>query len=301
MNNTNVLSGGSRSPDHVLNTLAALLGELTPQVQKVATYVLENPADISVSSVREIAAKANVKPNTVMRMARSAGFSGFEDFREPFREQIRNGAENFQDRAGWLQSLASGGKLDGLYQDMAKRSVENISRLFSDTSTEKLRKAADEIVNAHNTFVLGVGIVNALAKNFAYLANMAVDNVEAIPREGSLPADGLGRAGPSDVLLALTFKPYRREVVEAVQIAFEQGVTVIGVSDSPASPILSKARHRFVIPTDTPQFFTSMVGLTAFLETLMAFVIADADDSVIASIERFHARRHEMGIYWEER
>lgn len=108
MNNTNVLSGGSRSPDHVLNTLAALLGELTPQVQKVATYVLENPSDISVSSVREIAAKANVKPNTVMRMARSAGFSGFEDFREPFREQIRNGAENFQDRAGWLQSLASG-------------------------------------------------------------------------------------------------------------------------------------------------------------------------------------------------
>ena len=32
----------------------------------------------------------------------------------------------------------------------------------------------------------------------------------------------------------------------------------------------------------------------------MAFVIADADDEVIANVERFHERRHELGIYWDE-
>ena len=116
-----------------------------------------------------------------------------------------------------------------------------------------------------------------------------------------MPADGLARAGEQDVLLAMTLKPYRREVVEAVEMAVEQGVRVISVSDSPASPIFAEAAHRFVVPTQTPQFFISTVALTAFLETLMAFVIADADDSVIASIERFHQRRHEMGIYCSER
>ena len=263
--------------------------------------MLENPADIGVSSIREIALKAQVKPNTVMRLARSVGFAGFEDFRRPFREQIREGRENFQDKARWLQSLASGGKLDGLYRDMAGASMDNLSGLYSGSDADKLRLAADEIVGARTTFVLGVGLINALARNFAYLANMAVDNVEAIPREGSLPADGLARAGEQDVLLAMTLKPYRREVVEAVEMAVEQGVRVISVSDSPASPIFAEATHRFVVPTQTPQFFISTVALTAFLETLMAFVIADADDSVIASIERFHERRHEMGIYCSER
>ena len=33
----------------------------------------------------------------------------------------------------------------------------------------------------------------------------------------------------------------------------------------------------------------------------MAFVIADANDEVIANIERFHKRRHEFGIYWNEK
>ena len=285
----------------VLGALAMSLDSFTPEVQKAATYVLENPADIGVSSIREIALKAQVKPNTVMRLARSVGFTGFEDFRRPFREQIREGRENFQDKARWLQSLASGGKLDGLYRDMAGASMDNLSGLYSGSDADKLRLAADEIVGARTTFVLGVGLINALARNFAYLANMAVDNVEAIPREGSLPADGLARAGEQDVLLAMTLKPYRREVVEAVEMAVEQGVRVISVSDSPASPIFAEATHRFVVPTQTPQFFISTVALTAFLETLMAFVIADADDSVIASIERFHQRRHEMGIYCSER
>ena len=285
----------------VLGALAMSLENFTPEVHKAATYVLENPADIGVSSIREIALKAQVKPNTVMRLARSVGFAGFEDFRRPFREQIREGRENFQDKARWLQSLASGGKLDGLYRDMAGASMDNLSGLYSGSDADKLRLAADEIVGARTTFVLGVGLINALARNFAYLANMAVDNVEAIPREGSLPADGLARAGERDVLLAMTLKPYRREVVEAVEMAVEQGVRVISVSDSPASPIFAEATHRFVVPTQTPQFFISTVALTAFLETLMAFVIADADDSVIASIERFHQRRHEMGIYCSER
>jgi hypothetical protein len=50
-------------------------------------------------------------------------------------------------------------------------------------------------------------------------------------------------------------QPYRREVVEAVQVAREQGVKVIGISDSPASPIIRGANHGFVVAADTPQFF----------------------------------------------
>ena len=124
--------------------------------------------------------------------------------------------------------------------------------------------------------------------------------VVAIPREGSLPLDDLGRAGARDVLLAVTFQPYRSEVVEAVAAARDQGMAVIAVSDSLASPIAYKARHVFCVPTESAQFFTSIVALSALLETLMAFVIADAPKTVIASIEQFHERRHRLGVYWDE-
>lgn len=285
------------APQQVLRWLSAGLDELPPELRKAAAYLLENPNDIGVSSMREIAAAAEVKPNTLVRMARTVGFRGYDDFREPFRERARQGELSFPDRARWLQSLAKGGELGGLYAQMAAGTIANLERTFAGADASRLKAAADAIVAARHTYVLGVGINHGLARSFTYLAAMAVDNVFAIPRSGNLAVDDLARAGPGDVLLALTFKPYRTEVVDAVDIARGQGVTVIGLSDSPASPLVAGAEHGFVVQTDTAQFFTSTVAAAALLETLMAFVIADADPEVIANIERFHQRRRALGIY----
>ena len=147
-------------------------------------------------------------------------------------------------------------------------------------------------------YVLGVGFAYALAHNFAYLARMAFDQVVAIPQDGSLPIDDIVKAGPDDVLVAMTFEPYRSEVVDAVRAARDQGVTIIALSDSRASPIALPADQVFVVPTETPQFFTSAVAAAALLEMLMAFVVAEAGEDIIANIERFHQRRHRLGVYF---
>jgi DNA-binding MurR/RpiR family transcriptional regulator len=86
-------------------------------------------------------------------------------------------------------------------------------------------------------------------------------------------------------------------VIEAVRIAREQGVTVIGISDSPASPIVRAAQHSFVVAADTPQFFPSSVSTIALLETLLSFVIAVASDEIVERVESFHRRRHQLGLY----
>ena len=300
MNDTNVSTTESPVPGQVLETLATQLPELTPETRKAAAYVLENPNDVGVSSIREIAAAANVKPNTFVRMARNIGFDGYEDFREPFREEIRQGRATFPDRARWLQSLSRGGRHGGLFASMAETAIENIERTFADTDAMSIKAAADAIVDARNTYVLGVGINHTLARSFAYLADMALENVEAIPRDGGLAIDDVARAGHADVLVAMTFKPYRSDVVEAVAYAAERGVTIIGISDSPASPLIAGREHAFVVQTDSPQFFTSTIATGALLETLMAFVVADASPDVIENIGRFHDRRVTLGIYQDE-
>lgn len=300
MNNMIVPNSAVTAPRNVLETLADTLGDMTPEVRKAASYVLENPNDVSVSSIREIADAANVKPNTFVRMARTVGFDGYEDFREPFRQEIRRGGISFPDRARWLQSLARGGKLSKLYADMAASAIRNIEETFAAANDEAMKAAADAIVAARRTFVLGVGVNSSNARNFTYLADMAVDTIEAIPRPGSVAIDDLARAASGDVLIAITCKPYRSEVVEAVALARAQGLTIIAISDSAASPIVIQSDHAFIVTADTPQFFPSSVSTIALLEALMAFVIADAEPDVISNIERFHERRHALGIYAAE-
>ncbi|NKB76594.1 MAG: SIS domain-containing protein [Gammaproteobacteria bacterium] len=296
----NELFADRKTPPDALKVLTEKLGQLTPEVRKAAEYVLENPNEVGISSIREIAKSASVKPNTCVRMAQSAGFTGYDDFREPFREQIRRGNHDFPDRARWLQSIAKGGKLSGLFMDMAASAIQNIEATFAGTNDKAMKQAADAIVDARRTYVLGVGIHNTNARNFTYLADMALDAIQCIPKPGSNATDDLVRANENDVLVAMTCKPYRVEVVEAVSIAKSQGATIIGISDSPASPIILNADHAFVVDAQTPQFFPSSVSTIALLETLMAFVIADAEPQVIVNIEEFHVRRHQLGIYVED-
>lgn len=293
MNGTNVSSS-------VLDRLTAEWDTLTPEAQKAARYVLENPADVGVSTVREIAEAANVKPNTFVRMARQVGFEGYEDFRAPFREAIRQGAASFPDRVRWLQDIRKSDDLGGLYADMVEAAIRNVEETFAAISAEALKEAAETIWSSRQVLTLGVGVNNSNARNFTYLASTGMKRFHAIPRPGSTPVDDLAWAGPKDVLIALGCHPYRSEVIEAVEIAREQGIPVVGISDSPASPILRAARHRFVVSPETPQFFPSSVSTIALLETLLSFVIAVASDEIVDRVERFHRRRHDLGIYREE-
>lgn len=283
----------------ILERLASELPELTPEAQKAATYVLENPRDVGVSTVREIAEAANVKPNTFVRMARQVGFEGYDDFRVPFREAIRSGTVDFPDRARWLQDVRKSDDLGGLYADMVQEVLNNIEETFGGISADQLKDAANSIWNSRNIFVLGVGVHNSNARNFTYLASTGMVQFHSIPKPGSTPIDDLAWADERDVLIAITCKPYRSEVVEAVKIAREQNMTIIALSDSPASPILRDADHGFVVSVDTPQFFPSSVSIIALLETLLSFVIAVASDEIVDRVDTFHKRRHQLGLYHE--
>jgi len=294
------IMNGTNVSNRVLDRLTEEWDALTPEAQKAARYVLENPNDVGVSTVREIAEAANVKPNTFVRMARQVGFEGYEDFRAPFREAIRKGAVSFPDRARWLQDIRRSGDLGGLYADMAEGAIRNLEETFAGIDAEALKAAAEAIWNSRQAFTLGVGVNNANARNFTYLASTGMVQFHAIPRPGSTPTDDLAWADRRDVLIAMSMRPYRTEVVAAIEVAREQGLTVIGLSDSPASPIIRAADHGFVVAVDTPQFFPSSVSTIALLETLLSFVIAVASDAIVDRVEKFHRRRHQLGIYMEE-
>ncbi len=223
----------SSEPTDILASLAAEADELSPQVRRAAQYVLDHPGEIAVTSMRGIADAAGVKPNSLVRMARAVGFSGYDEFRDPFRRHAAGGALSFSDRARFLQTISQGGSHNSLVADMARAAFENVESLFANVDADELKSAADLIDAARRANVLGVGTARTLAENFAYVASMAVDNITAIPVIG-LAIDDVAKMDDRDVLVAMTFSPYRTEIVEAVRLATERSVPVFAITDSHA-------------------------------------------------------------------
>lgn len=282
--------------DVLLEHMGSAIGEMAPQVRKATAFVLDHPDEVGFATVRELAELADVHPNTLVRMARRVGFEGFDDFRERFRTELR-ARSPFHDRAISLQSM-SGERLPALYGNIAAVTLRNVERMFSTTPAAEMEAIAARIVCSRRTYVIGVGANYALAHNFAYLAGMAVDNVVAVPGDGNVPMDGIVKAGPADVVVTMTFAPYRAEVVEATDAARRQGARVVAITDSHGSPIAPGADHLILAPSATPQFFPSTLAAAAALETLVSFVVADAPPEVVAAIDRMHQRRYDLGVYW---
>ena len=301
-NGTPVSRQGSQpcTPDALIAQMQTELASLSPRIRVAARYLLDNPSEIAISSMRQVASAAEVPPNTLVRLAQALGFDGYEEFRQPFREAMRRGGDTIPDRARSLQHLSRAGSQGELFRQLAETALSNVETLFSTTSPLDLKRAAGMLIKARTAYVLGMGSCYSSMHGFYYVGRMAIPNLVFTPQQSSMPRDDLLRIGRKDVLFAATYRPYRRETVEATQFAKAKGAKLISLTDSRASPIAADADLLLLAPTTTPQFFPSMLAMIAMLESLLAFIVAETDTDAVASIEEVHRTRTAGGVYWPE-
>jgi DNA-binding MurR/RpiR family transcriptional regulator len=289
------------SSEQVLQRLLDNLARLTPQQRVAAQHILDHPRDVGVSSLRELAAAAGVTPNTLVRLAQALEFDGFESLREPFRASARQQPVSPLERDEWLDAVAGDGSGGQLLGSVAAAALGNLERLYRETKPEQLERAARRLLKARTIYVFGISTLLAPAKLFTALARMAMGNIVSVPSDNSLPLDDLARAGRQDVLLAMTFEPYRREAVEVVRQARAQGVAIVVLTDSWKSPVVTDGDEIFTMPATAPHVFTSAVAITAFVELLIAYLIRAGGKELRTAIGNFHRRRFEAGLYWTEK
>lgn len=285
----------------VIAALTAAFPDMPPALQAAARHIIDHPREVGVQSMRTLAAKTAVHPNAFVRLARLIGFEGYDEMRERFRDfVVADDLGGFRDRARWLQEMAEKGGAAAILGDMAAAIADNVERGFQKQDIKGLETACDTILSAKTVYVLGMGSAYNLAHQFWYVTRMAFGHIEPIPRHGSQPIDDLAMVGEDDLLVALTFQPYRAETMGAVRMAKQRGTRVLGVTDSVTSPLAREADQALICPTHTPHFFQSQAAVSGLLEALIALLVARAGEEAQARIEAFHAERLAAGIYEED-
>jgi DNA-binding MurR/RpiR family transcriptional regulator len=288
-----------QSQEEIVERLLSEFDDLPGQLQLCARYLIDHPHEVGLQSMRTLAANAEVQPNSFVRLARHLGFEGYDALRERFRDFVRGGLGSSPDRVRWLQQLDRKGGSAAIFGSMAEACLENTEKMFAQQSVAELQKAVDLMIASRRVFVLGLGLAYPLAYNFWYVARMGFDHFILTPRHGSLPMDDMIRMDERDCLVAMTFQPYRRDTLAAVQRARKTGAKIIGITDSSAASLCREADIGLVSPTHTPQFFHSNSAVTALLESLCALLVVRGGDAASKSVEAFHQARWEENIYDE--
>jgi len=288
-----------KSQESTIANLLEMFDELPPQLQVAARFVIDNPHEVGVQTMRSLASKIDVHPNTFTRLARSLGFDGYEAMRERFRDFVRAGSGSSTDRAKWLQAMAKKGGSTKVLGSLAQACLDNTEQMFRQQSVQDMDDAVEMMINARRVHIVGVGLAYSLAYNFWYLARIAFDHFVLVPNQGTLLTDDLLHINDKDCLVAMTFQPYRNETLNAIKIAHKQGAKTIAITDSKASTAYREATLGLVSPTHTPQFFQSNSSVSALIDSLSALLVVKGGKKATKAIERFNSSRWDANVYEE--
>ena len=249
--------------------------DLPKRLQQVAAFALDNPQEMALGTASSIAARADVQASTLVRFAQAIGFAGFSDLQALFRSHMRDRWPDYSERMKALHASAKdSGDPTHLLAGFADSAASSLTRLRQTISRADLDRATDLLAAAQTIYLIGQRRAFSVSHYLAYaLAQLGVRAV-LVDNVGSLGAEQMANARPSDALIAISFAPYTPFTIDMTRRARTRETPIVVITDSPLSPLAGLADVRFEIAESDFGSFRSLAA-TFCLAITLAVALAD--------------------------
>lgn len=283
-------------PD-TIRLIAGSFSKLTPELQKAAKFILENPEEVGLNSMRAVAQKAGVKPATVSRLSKALAFDEYEDFREPFRQRLRKVEPAFASRVAEVQRRGAADN-EALFAELRAQEIANIERTLSDENYPIIQDAAEAMHRSRRVYVLGLRGAYAPAFLFYYAYQLFQANSHIVDTRAGIFADQLRGIGKTDALLVISFPPYTQLTIDAVTYAADAGAKIIAITDSMVSPAANAAGHTIITQNRSTSFYHSFTGALAVVESLITLLVARKGGDAVKIAREAERQLSKVSAYW---
>jgi DNA-binding MurR/RpiR family transcriptional regulator len=217
--------------------IAARHASLSMRLKDIASFALANPNIIALETVATVAEQAGVPPSALVRFAQAMGFDGFSDMQRLFRLRLVEQMPSYADRLAQRENGAAqaGDTLDRLAA-AAHRAIDDLA---AETPREHVVKAAMRLAAAERIDIVAQRRSLPVASYLLYALLNLERPTRLLDNRGGMLAQYLRSLHAADVMLAVSFKPYAPETLEAVRAAAERGLKVVVLTDLPLSPLTS--------------------------------------------------------------
>lgn len=295
--------------DHLRQLSATLPAEL----QRAAQWVLANPAEVGLWSMRRQAQAVGVSPATMLRLARAAGHDSYEAFRAPFQRALAGAAgDGLHARAARLQTSHAQRAGNPGQDALTQSQTAALASVWQANDVAAFDAAVDALLGARQVGFLGTRSAFGIAFQMRYAYHLLRRNGILIDGLGGAPAEDADSLQPGDALVVVSQAPYPAATVRLTRQIAARGVAVLALTDSITSPVAQVARHVLHFsrltetgadapaPHDPASFFHSTAGLLGLAEHLIARLAARGGDEVLQRLAEIETRLQAEGAYWPQ-
>ena len=265
-----------------------------PQAQQqVAAAVLEDPPFAVRANVDDIARRAGVSPPTIVRFCRAIGCAGLREFKLQLAQTIAVGTSALH------RTVAPGDDMQTVAHKILQGAATALARLEQHIVPEALDRAVTRIAQARRVDCYSVGSTSNFIATDAQARFFRLGIASNAYFDAHFQLISAATLSRGDVALAISYVGRMPTLIEAIEVAREQGATVVAMTQP--DTMLAR-RADIVLPIVVPADASMRVGTEAYLaqmaylEILMVGVGLRRGPSAVSRLKRVRRVLQERGI-----
>lgn len=214
--------------------LRGVYESLPPSELKVAHHLIEEPEEIIMASVTDLANTLDVSESTVVRFCQRLGYQGYQEFKILLARDL---GRPFQDT---YQEIESNDDVATVIRKTFQISEAALSDTFSVLEPASMVEVVDWLQATDQAYLFGCGGSGGIAEIAGQkLLRLGIQTIVSTdPHTQPLVA---GLAPPESVVFGVSFSGNNHDVIRAVRVALERGANTVALTNFRSSPLAKLA------------------------------------------------------------
>jgi DNA-binding MurR/RpiR family transcriptional regulator len=245
---------------------------LSPHLQRLARYALEDPNLFALETIVAIAERAQVQPSTLIRFAKEFGYTGFSQMQQVFKLRLIEGGPAYRERAYRHRKRLEGQAADNpvaVLAEFADASALCLERLKESVKPEAFEQALAMLGKAQQIYVIGQRRAFPIAAYVAYGMTRLEYRCTLFDFVGGMVPQQAATLHGDDLLVAVAFAEYTPAVVDIVRDVHIRGVPILAITDVPSSPLARYSTLSFLVDDMDVHRFRPIAGAICLVQSLM--------------------------------
>jgi RpiR family carbohydrate utilization transcriptional regulator len=228
MENNDKTIGGS------LPRLRSVYNSLTKVEQKIADYILANPAEVIHKTITELAEASDSAEATIFRLCQKTGFRGFQHFKIALASDLYTPMESV------YNEVAADDEPSVIAQKVFAGIAESLQDTLHLINSTSIERAVDALSAARRIDVYGSAGSAIVAADIEHRFLRFGIPIHAFA-DPHMQISSAALLEPGDIVIAVSHNGSNRDLLESVDMAKESGATVIAITSHMKSPLSGKA------------------------------------------------------------
>lgn len=277
----------------ILNRIRNNYNKLSKGQRLIADYIMENYDKVAFMTASKLGEKVGVSESTVVRFANALEYGGYPKLQKELQELIKNKLTTVQR----LELSKDLNDEEDTIKKVMRSDLDNVRKTIEDIDTTLFQTVIDHVLNANKVYILGLRSSTVLAEYLGFYMNFILDNVAVVPSGINDIFDQLVNIREDDLIIGISFPRYSNKTIDALTFAKEQNCTVIGITDSPFSPINNFSKYTLIARSNMTSFVDSLVAPMSLINALIIGLSMKKKDKITNNFKTLENIWEEYNIY----